>query len=64
MKILALAVTATLLAAPALTPPAFAHHGKAKEHQEMAQAKKGKKASKTKKPRAKKEEYMRAAPYR
>jgi hypothetical protein len=64
MKILALAVVATLLAVPTLTPPAFAHHGKAKEHQEMAMSKKAKKATKAKKPKAKKEDYMRAAPYR
>jgi hypothetical protein len=66
MKILALAVAAALFAVPALTPPAFAHHGKAKEHQEMAMTKK-KKATKARKPAKqpkKKEEYMRAAPYR
>jgi hypothetical protein len=64
MPLLALALAAALLAMPAVAPPAFAHHGKAKEHQEMAMAKKAKKATKAKKPKAKKEEYLRAAPYR
>lgn len=59
---LAVALAAGLLAMPAAAPPALAHHGKSAEHQEMARAKS--KAKKVKKPKAKKEEYMRAAPYR
>ena len=59
--LLALAMAAALLTIPAAAPPAFAHHGKSAEHDQMAMAKK--KAKKSKKPKAK-EEYMRAAPYR
>ena len=58
--LLALAMAAALLTIPAAAPPAFAHHGKSAEHDQMAMAKKNKKS---KKPKAK-EEYMRAAPYR
>ena len=62
MPLSAIALAAGLLVIPAGAPPAFAHHAKAADHQEMASAKK--KAKKAKKPKAKKEEYMRAAPYR
>ena len=50
--LLALAIAAALLTIPAAAPPAFAHHGKAAEHDQMAMAKK--KAKKAKKPKAKK----------
>lgn len=65
MRIIALAAAATMLLMPAVIP-AQAHHGKAKEHQEFAMAKK--KVSKAKKgpikSKPKKEEYMRAVPSR
>lgn len=60
--VLAAALAAALLAIPAAAPPALAHHGKSAEHREMARAKT--KAKKIKKPKAKKEQYMRAAPSR
>ena len=60
MRIIALAAAATILLTPAAVP-AQAHHGMAIQHQEFAMAKKKKKAAK---PKAKKEEYMRAVPVR
>ena len=62
MPYLAIALAAALLLVPAVSPPAFAHHGKAAEHISALAMKK--KAKKAKKPKTTKEEYMRAAPYR
>lgn len=64
MPFVALALAVLILALPVAAPPAFAHHGKASEHQEMAAVKKSKKAKKPAKSKPQKEEYMRAAPYR
>ncbi len=60
MRFIAIAVAAAFWLVPAA--PVQAHHAKAADHQEFAQAKKKKKAPKAK-PR-KKEEYMRAVPSR
>ena len=57
---LAVAVTAAVLIVPAAIP-AQAHHGNAMEHGEFAKAAKKKKSAK---PKAKKDEYMRAVPSR
>jgi hypothetical protein len=64
VRIVAIAVAAAFWFAAGA--PALAHHAKAAEHQELAQAKKknmkkNMKAKKSGKP-AKKEQYMKAAP--
>jgi hypothetical protein len=62
MPFLAAALAAALWLIPAATAPALAHHAKAAEHVDAYAMKK--KAKKVKKPKAKKEEYMKAAPYK
>ncbi len=62
MPFLAIALAAALFMIPATAPPALAHHSNAAAHSEAMAMKK--KAKKAKQPKAKKEEYMRAAPYR
>jgi hypothetical protein len=61
MRLTVLATAAAALLIPAAIP-AQAHHGNAIEHGEFAKATKKKK--KAAKPKAKKEEYMRAVPSR
>jgi hypothetical protein len=62
MPFLAIVLAFALLTIPAAAPAAQAHYTNAAAHSDaLAQAKKVKK---TKKPKAKKEEYMRAAPSR
>jgi hypothetical protein len=56
-----LAAAAAVLLVPAAAP---AHHSNAKDHQEMAQAKKSVKKKTAPKAKAKKDEYMRAVPSR
>jgi hypothetical protein len=58
VRLIIAATAVAFLLTPATAP---GHHSKAKEHQEMAQATKKKKASK---PKANKDQYMRAVPAR
>ena len=59
---LAVAVTAAAILIVPAAIPAQAHHGNAMEHAEFAKA--AKKKKKSAKPKAKKDEYMRAVPSR
>ena len=58
MRFIVIATAAAFLLAPGAAP-SFAHHDKAYEHAPVAKASK---AKTSKKPKMKKQEYMRAAP--